>query len=292
MADIEQTQVNTTSVLGRGLPTYITSARLVREQEGVTAQLFDKATLGEGQGTSWSEVDVSQLSDAVAIGEGFELADAEQIALSLRTATPTEIGKKIIITDRVKKRLDRKVLAQTGTLVGRTLQRKKSRDAVTMLDGLGTSLGNGSTALTAGYIRAAVALIMGNSTEQGSGNIRSVHHAYQIKKLADSLAPVGTYPIPEGISATVLRQGYKGMTIDGASIFTENVTAPVSNSFKGATFDKEAFVLVQGYNLYTEDERIPGLRATAMYTFDEYVFVERADSMGVEQNHDATAPTS
>lgn len=284
--------INTTSVLGTGLPTYISSARMVREQEGTVPQLVDKASLGEGVGTAWTEVDVAQLSDAAAIGEGFELEDAETIALSLRSATPTEIGKKFVITDRVKKRLDKKVLAQTGTLVGRTLQRKKAKDGITMLDGFSTSFGNGSTSLTTGYIRAAVAQIMGNSTEQGSGDIRSVHHAYQIKKLADALAPTGTYPMPSGISETVMRQGFKGISIDGASIFTDNVTAPTSNAFKGATFDKEALVLVQGYNVYTEDERIPGRRATAMYTFDEYIYVERADSMGVEQNHDATAPTS
>lgn len=285
-------QVNTTSVLDKGLPTYISSARMVREQEGVVPQLVERQTLGEGTGLSWTEVDVDQLSDAAAIGEGFELADAEQMSLTLRSATPTEIGKKIIITDRVKKRLDKKVLAQTGTLVGRTLQRKKAKDGITMLDGFSTSFGNGSTSLTAGYIRAAAAQIMGNSTEQGSGTIRTVHHAYQIKKLADALAPTGTYPMPTGISETVLRQGFKGISIDGVEIFTDNVTAPVSNAFKGATFDKEALVLVQGYNLYTEDERLPGLRATAMYTFDEYIYIERADSMGVEQNHDATAPTS
>ena len=284
--------INTTSVLGLGLPSYITGARLVREQEGVMPQLVDKATLGEGVGTAWTEVDVSQLSDAQAIGEGFEFEDAEQIALSLRSATPTEIGKKIIITDRTKKRLDKKVLSQTGTLVGRTLQRKKSRDGITMLDGFSTSFGNGSTSLTTGYIRAAAAVIMGNSTEQGSGDLRTVHHAYQIKKLADALAVTGTYPMPSGISETVMRQGFKGITVDGVAIYTDNVTAPSSNAFKGGTFDKEAIVLVQGYNLYTEDERLPGRRATAMYTFDEYIYVERADSMGVEQNHDATQPSS
>lgn len=284
--------LNTTGVMAEGLPTYIASARLVREQEGLMPNLVDKASLGEGQGTSWNEVDVAQMSDAQGIGEGFELANAEEVGLTLRSATPTEIGKKIIITDRVKKRLDKKVLGQTGTLVSRTLQRKISKDGITMLDGFSTSLGNGSTSLSPGYVRAAVAQIMGNATEQGSGNIASVHHAYQIKKLADALAPTGTYPLPTGLSEQILRQGYKGVTIDGAAIFTDNVTAPASNAFKGGTFDREALVLVRGYDLFTEEQRIPGLRATAMWTFEEYIYIERADSMGIEQNHDATAPTS
>ena len=55
----------TTDALADSLPTVISSARQVREFEGVMPQLVDKVTLGEGIGLSWNEVSLAQLSAQV-----------------------------------------------------------------------------------------------------------------------------------------------------------------------------------------------------------------------------------
>ena len=46
----------TTGSLTDSLPDVISSARIVREQEGDMPQLVEKQTLGEGIGLSWNEV--------------------------------------------------------------------------------------------------------------------------------------------------------------------------------------------------------------------------------------------
>ncbi len=285
--------ITETPTVADSLPSVVAKARQIREQEGVMPQLVDQAKLKEGTGTGWREVAFSRLSDAVTVSEGDEFDAPQQLADTLITGTPVEVGIEIIITDRVKKRIDKKALAQTGGLIGHGIQRKKAKDGITQLDSFGTfAFGSSGTTFASGYILSAVDSIEGNATERGVHPIYSVHHHFQRRALSNELASSGTYPIPEGISAQVIRANYSG-PIAGAEVFFDSVKAPDgSGDFKGGTFAKEAIVLVQGYDLYADEERLKSRRATAMYMFDEFIYIERADTMGVEQYMDAPAPTS
>lgn len=286
--------ITQTGSLGVALNVMVARARSKREQEGTITQLVDKDTLTEGTGLTWREPAFNRLPDAATVSEGEEFDAPQQISADLITGTPVEVGIEVIITDRTKRRLDRKALAQTGSLAGNAIQRKKSKDGITQLDSFSTSFGGTGTTFAHGYIDAAVANIVGNATERGVAPIYTLIHPFQNRALrADIVGGVGTYPVPEGISQRVLESGYTGMNIAGSSIFIDAVTAPDSaGDFKGATFAKESIVLVQGKNLYTEEERLPGRRATAMFMFDEYVYVERFDTGGVELYFDAPAPTN
>lgn len=281
-----------TATVSNGLPTMVAKARQIREQDGVMPQLVDKATLAEGTGTAWREVAFSRLADASTISEGDEFDSFQQLATTLITGTPVEIGGATLITDRVRRRLDRKAYAQIGGLLGNMMQRKKAKDGITQLDSFSTSFGGAGTTFASGYIHAAVDQIEGNATERGVRPIRTVLHGFQRRDLSNELAPVGTYPIPDGVSQTIVSQNFAG-SIGGSEVYFDSVKAPDSaNDFKGGTFSREAIVLVQGYDLYAEEDRQVGRRANAAYMFDEYVYVERADTMGIEQYFDATAPTS
>lgn len=286
--------INETGGFGSAINVMVASARSKREQDGVGPQLFDKATLSNNSGEDWREVALDRLPDAVTVQEGEEFDNPFKITNDLIKGRPVEVGIELIFTDKMKRRLDSKALAQTGSLAGNSMQRKKAKDCITQLDSLSTSFGGTGVTFASGYIDASVAQIVGNATERGVAPIYTLMHPFQIRALrADLIGGVGTYPIPEGISQRVLEGGYTGLNIAGSSVFMDAVTAPdTSGDFKGATFAKEAMVLVQGKSLYREEERLPGRRATAVFMFDEYVTVERADSMGVEQYFDAPAPTS
>lgn len=285
----------TTGTLENGLNVMVASARQIREQRGVMPQLVDKAKLAEGTGLTWREVAIQKLSDASTIGEGLSFDNDQQITDALINGTPVEIGISVVITKRVRQRLDRKALSQIGGLTGNAIQRKKSKDGITQLDSFSTSFGSAGTTFATGYIHAAVAQIEGNATEPGTPPFYTVLHRHQIRDIEADLAPVGTYPIPDGISQEVVRQGFRG-NIGGSEVFADSVTAPdSSDDFKGGVFSKQAIVLVQGYSLYSEEldgDDMKRKRATGMLMFDEYIYVERADSMGIELYFDATAPTS
>ncbi len=285
----------TTAALADSLPTYVMSARVIREYEGVMPQLVDKVTLGEGVGLSWNEVSYSALV-AQAITETTELNNPQQMADAIFTITPTVVGVETFITDRVRARIIKAGLAKLGSLAQQAIQRKKDEDGLTALDGATTSLCGAGTTLTSGHIAAAVYRITSNATEPGNAPIYCVLHGYQIKDIADELtAGIGTYNIPDGLTARVFAEGFKGK-IAGAEIYEDgNIPIDSNADAKGGVFAKEGLVMVQGRSpraVSVRRENIGG-GGDSIYHYDEYAYGERsAGNWLYEIYSDATAPTS
>lgn len=285
----------TTTALADSLPTLISSARIIREFEGVMPQLVDRVTLGEGIGLSWNEVSMAQLS-AQLLTETTELDNPQQMSDTMLTVTPSVIGIETLITDRVAARISKNAFAQTGGLVQNAIERKKDEDGITMLDGATVALCGAGSTLTSGHIASAVYRITSNATEPGKKPIRCVLHGYQIKDLYDELvAGVGTYVTPEGPSATVFRTGWT-LPIAGCEVYEDgNITIDsTTDDAKGGVFARDAIVLVQGRTPRVETERKQiGGGATALFHYDEYAYGERsAGNWLYEIISDATVPTS
>ena len=284
-----------TSTLSDSLPTVIASARIIREHEGVVPQLCDQVTLDEGTGLDWHEISLSQLT-ASNITETTDLKNPQQLADSLFSIRPTMVGILVVITDRTARRISKNVFAKTGGLAQNAIQRKKDEDGITVFDGANTSIpGSASTTLSFGHIAAAVTRITSNATEPGKPPIYCVLHGFQIKDIWDELvAGVGTVPIPEGITARALVDGWRG-AIAGAQIFEDGNIGIVSTGSKGGCFAREAIVIVQGMApraVMVRDEALGG-GASKMYYYDEYAYGERSDNNWLyEIWSDTTAPTS
>jgi len=284
-----------TQSLADSLDTVVASARQVREYEGVMPNLVDKVTLGEGTGLSWREVDMAQLT-AQAITETTILDNPQQMSDSLRTITPTVTGIQTLITDRVASRLNPKAYAQLGSLAQNAIQRKKDEDGLTVLDGATTSLPGAGNTLTSGHIAAAVYRISSNETEPGNPPYRCVLHGFQIKDIFDEIVNgIGTYNVPEGLTARVFAEGFRGQ-IANAQIYEDgNISIDDSDDAKGGVFAQEAIVLVQGRASRATSVRREdiGAGATVVYLYDEYAYGERsAGNWLYEVLSDATAPTS
>ena len=284
-----------TQSLADSLDTVVASARQVREYEGVMPNLVDKVTLGEGTGLSWREVDMAQLT-AQAITETTILDNPQQMSDSLRTITPTVTGIQTLITDRVASRLNPKAYAQLGSLAQNAIQRKKDEDGLTVLDGATTSLPGAGNTLTSGHIAAAVYRISSNETEPGNPPYRCVLHGFQIKDIFDEIVVgIGTYNVPEGLTARVFAEGFRGQ-IANAQIYEDgNISIDDDDDAKGGVFAQEAIVLVQGRASRATSVRREdiGAGATVVYLYDEYAYGERsAGNWLYEIASDATAPTS
>ncbi|MDO8703700.1 MAG: hypothetical protein Q7J84_02010, partial [Sulfuricaulis sp.] len=268
----------TTDALTDSIDSIISAARIVREFEGVMPQLVDKVTLGDGVGLTWNEVSYAQIT-ATAVTETTDLNNPQQLSDTLFSLTPTVVGIHTIITDRVAKRLNKAAFAKTGALAQNAIQRKKDEDGLIVLDGATTSLSGAGTTLTSGTIAAAAVRITSNATTPGIPPLRGVLHGFQIKDFYDEVTGgLGTYPIPEGETARVFKEGFKGQ-IASVGIFEDgNITIDSSSDSKGGVFAKEAIVMVQGRTLRTETERKPNLGggATAMWMYDEYIYGERS----------------
>ena len=284
-----------TGSLADSLPTLITSARIIREQEGGMPQLCDKVTLGEGIGLSWNEVSLSQLT-AQAVTETTELDNPQQMADALFTITPTVVGIQTVISDRVAARLSKNAYAKTGQLAQNAIQRKKDEDGLTVLDSATTSLCGAGSTLTTGHVSAAKNQISSNATEKGNPPFRCVLHGFQLKDIENEIvAGVGTYVVNEGLTARVFADDYRGM-VGGAQLYENgNITIDTADDAKGGVFAQEGIVLVQGRAPRAETRREPhiGGGATSIFLYDEYAYGERSAGHWLfEIYSDATAPTS
>ena len=284
----------TTGSLTDSLPDVISSARIVREQEGDMPQLVEKQTLGEGIGLSWNEVTFDKL-EAYDVTETQEHDNPQQISDTPFAVTPTVTCVETCITDRVAARISKNAFAKIGSLAQNAIQRKKDKDGLTMLDSFSNSYCGAGSTLTSGHVSAGMGLITGNATEPGNPPYRCVLHPYQIHDIEDEIvAGIGTYVVNEGLTARVFKEKFRGM-IAGAQLYPNgNITIDSSTDAKGGVFAQEALVLVQGRapRLHTEWTPKIGGGATKVYHFDEYAYGERVDTWGVELYSDATAPTS
>lgn len=287
---------NIVANLQEGLNTMVASARFVRDHEAVMVRVVDRQRLAEGSGTSWREVRAERLA-AQDITDTTELANPQQYELNLIEIEPTMVGGNVMITDRVKRRLDRKAFAQLGGRLQQAMEKKKDRDGLAQLDAFSTSLAGAGSTITSGHITTAVSRIKGNDTEtgMGAGSIHAVLHPYHIKALEDELkAAIGTYEVTSGLTEQVYRRGLEGV-IATANIWNAgNMLRDSSDDAKGAVFAQQAIILVEGFSPRTENKRRPeyGGGADEVFMYDEYKYGERRDEWGFEILADAADPTS
>jgi len=285
----------TTASLEDSLDDTRSSARIVREYEGVMPNLVDKETLGEGIGLSWQELKYEQLI-AQAVTETTELDNPQGIVDSLIKITPSVVGLETFITDRVAKRISKKGFAKMGTLGQNAMQRKKDEDGLVLFaSATGTSDPGAGNTLASGYIAAASANITGNTTEPGNPPIRCVLHPFQIKDLYDELVSgVGTYVVPDGVTARVFSQGFN-LPVAGCEIYPDgNITIDSSGDAKGGVFAQEGIILVQGRapRIVPVRNEKRGGGGHHVYHYDEYAYGVRLSAWVYLMESDATSPTS
>jgi len=290
------TGYTTTDALQDSLPSWISSARVVRLHEGIMSQLVDKPRPpAEGEGINWNEISIANLT-AQAITETTDLDEnPQQLADTLLTVTPTMVGIHVLITDRTYARISKNASVLLGGQAERALLKKIDQDGITVLDGATTSLCGAGTTLHSGYIRAAVNRISSNATEPGNPPFRCVLHGYQIKDIEDEIiAGIGTYPVGEGLTARVFSEGFRGM-IGGAQVYEDGNIDVSSGDAKGGVFAQEGIVLIQELLPKAEIKRQPNIGggANSVYHSSIYAYGERsAGAWLYEIYSDATPPTS
>ena len=286
----------TTGSLTDSLPSIIASARLAREYAGVNKKTCDQQTLESGTGLDWQEIALAQLA-AQDVTETQTNNNPQQIQDTMFSITLGMTQILLKITDRTMRRIAGVVKSKIGPLSMNAMARKKDEDYLGLFStfGTGASPGTGNP-LSHGHISAAVNRIGSNVTEPSSGNIFSVLHGFQIYDLQQEIVSgVGTYTVPEGMTAEIFRQGFRG-SVAGSNVMEDgNITVNGTPDARGATHSREAVVCVNGMALKTETRRDPafGGGADELFLTDEYGFGERsAGNWAFAHLSDATAPTS
>lgn len=285
----------TTSALADSLDDIRSSARIVREYEGVVQNLVTRETLGEGIGLSWQEITYAKLT-AQAITEQTELDNPQQVSDTIMSITPTMVAIETFLTDRVQKRITKKGYSKLGALAQNAIERKKDLDGLTLASGFTTTSEPGAgVTLASGYIASAAANIRGNTTEPSTSEISCILHPFQIHDLYNELvAGVGTGIVMEGPTARVFSTGFD-LPVANVKVYPDgNIAIDSSDDAVGAVVAKEGVILVQGRAprvvLVRNEKRGGG--GNHVYHYDEYAYGEKIAQWNYRMTSDAVAPTS
>lgn len=285
----------TTGSVADALNTMVAAARMVRDYDAVVPKTVDRQRLAEHTGLSWIE-DRIELLTATTVTENTILDNPQQYQDTKFSVTPTYSGIMTFVSNRTMMRADAKVVALLrGEAMSRALQRKKDTDGIAQFALFTTTLAGTGQTLHSGFISAGASRIKGNSTEPGTGTLNAVLHPFGVKDLQDELVVgVGTYTIPEGLTAETYRRGFSG-TVTGVNVWEDgNIAINSTPDARGAIYDKNAIVLVEGMSMKSYDRFRPdkGAGGTEYYLYDEYAYGQRRDAWGFSILHDATSPSN
>ena len=285
---------NTTLNIDDTVRPMLAESRYTMEFEPVMKQLCRPESLPKGQGGIFRYPKWGTLSDAQDLTQGIDITQSQRITDSLATITPTEVGQKVIITDRTIDTVTANMWKVIGKLMGDAMARKIDKDGITMLDGFSTILGGAGTALTHDYLAAGLSAIQGGS-EPCPANVPvfGVFHPHQLHPLYKDQAPSGTYPIPAGLTADLIKRGAIDGVVGGVALKKDgNISKDSSDDAKGGIFAREALILVKDASPKSYKEHRGSLRGWEIIDSIWYAYGEYKDDWGREAVFDAVTPTS
>ena len=282
--------VTTSASIGDVVDTVIAEARRTQMHRTVMEPLVRTYRVPRGAGDQL-EIPKFGAVTANALAEGVDMANPQTLTTTKVVVTPAEVGAQVVITDRALRTAREDMARAAGRVLGDAIAKKLDQDLLGLLDGFSTSLGGAGTNITMGHLRAAVSRLHA-AAEPAPLPYAAVLHPYQAHDLAANITPIGTYPIPSGISQTVLENHWVARAF-GVDVFQAgNLSVDTSDDAKGGVFSKEAVVLVIFKDWAVERERDASLRAWELNVVADYGFGEYEDSWGVEMYFDAATPSS
>lgn len=282
-------QTATTGQLENAQNVIVAKARETAEHSRPCINLIEHMTLGKGA-KSITVPKVGQMT-ATDLTDGVDLADSSDIGMTTTSLTTSEVGLKVIITDKLARQENEDVFGIVGRQMGDGIGRKQDTDIIALFSALngGTSLGGASAVLSLDNLASCIAFAKNGKFP---APVSIVHHPYAIFRvvLNATATPSSTSPIPRGWSEDLLRDFYK-FTVNQVSVFEDgNITSGASSI--GAIFSKNAMVYVESKGYNTERERDASLRATELVTVLDYGVFELDDGYGAAMTYDSTAPST
>ena len=291
--------ISSTSNLDSGQKILVAKARDAFEPAAPDPDLIEVERIPQGH-KQWDMSRYARLSDASALTEGVDLAQAEQLVTNSVTITPSEHGILAIISKRLQRMQgDSNVYAKTGTLLGNSLRRRMSKDVIAMYDTFSKGIGGSSTALDITHFRGSVAyLLTDNDSAYGPAPL-PLHAALHIEQISDIMLDLtdagsaATGAFSSGLSEDLVKRWWRGSDrLYGVQVFhSGNIEDAGSTSAKGAIFSKGALGMVMANDAEITRDEDNSLRAEEIGIFQEWGEAELVDSWGVEVHSDTTQVT-
>ena len=283
-------QTATTGNLENAQKTIIAAARYTEEHNAPAMALIEKFTLGKGEKTvTVPKVGQMTMSD---LQDGIDIIDEEDIGMTTIDLTASEVGAKIILTDKLVKQSSPNVMAIIGRQLGDGMARKKDNDVTSLYGSFSTQLGATTKEFKAENVVACISIA--KSSKFGS-QLYINHHPNTVAQLAKQAATTAaSYPVPNGWSEELLGTFWSGLRpINGVPIFEDgNLSEDSNGDATGVIADKSALAVLVSVDTRTERQRDASLRATEVVITADYGVFELDDSKGAGMLYKASNPAT
>ena len=277
-------QTATTGNLENAQRIILAAARYTEEHNAPALALIEQFKLPKGsKQVTVPKVGQMTMSDLV---DGQDIVDEEDIGMTTVDLTASEVGAKVILTDKLVRQSADNVMSMIGRQLGDGMARKKDTDVIALWPNLnsGTVFGADgaamNTANTHGCISGAKAGKFGNQ-------LYLIHHPNAVATLskqaattADTNAAAG---LTSGWSVDLLQNFYSGLKpINNVPIFEDGNIDKISTTASGygVIADKTAMAALTSVDTRTERERDASLRAWEVVMTADYGVFELDDTRG------------
>jgi hypothetical protein len=286
-------QTATTGQLENAQRISIAMARYTAEHSAPTINLVEHMTLKSGEKSiTLPDVGQMELSDLV---DGQDIVDSEDIGMTTQSLTTSEVGMKVILTDKLVRQENEDVFKIVGRQMGDAMARKKDGDLTALFSALnaGVTLGQAAASKILNLKNLAACIAFAKAQKFPAPVVVVAHPNSVFGMVKEATAgPSATYPIPRGFSEDLLRDFYK-FVINQVTIFENgNLDTDSDNDSVGAIFSKEALAYVESVGWNTERQRDASLRATEVVLTADYGVFEIADVKGAPMTYMSSAPAT
>ena len=274
-------QTATTGSLENAQNIIIATSRYTEEHNAPAMNLIEKFDLPDGnKQVTVPKVGQMTMSDLV---DGQDIIDEEDIGMSTVDLTASEVGAKVILTDKLARQSADNVFSMIGRQLGDGMARKKDRDVIALYTNLngGDKLGEAAKFMKSSNVQGIIAYAKANKF---GSDIYILHHPNAVAYLAKEAATVASSPaaIPEGYSQDLLQNFWSGIRpINNVPIFEDgNIDIDTDGDGIGVIADKGAMAVLRRVETKTEQQRDASLRATEVVMTSDYGVFELDDSRG------------
>jgi len=262
----------------------IAASRYTEEHNSPAVNLLEQFALPKGaKQVTVPKVGQMTMSD---LQDGVDIVDEEDIGMTTVDLTASEVGAKVILTDKLVRQAADNVFSMIGRQLGDGMARKKDTDVIALWPNLngGITLSADNQTFSTANVHAAISRAKANKF---GNQLYMIHHPNAVAELskasattADTAAAAG---LTSGWSVDLLQNFYSGLRpINGVSIFEDGNIEKIgtTDSGYGVIADKTAMAALNSVDTRTERQRDASLRATEVVMTSDYGVFELDDSRG------------
>ena len=276
-------QTATTGNLESASKIIIAASRYTEEHNAPALALIESFSLPKGaKQVTVPKVGQMTISD---LQDGRDIVDEEEIGMTTIDLTASEVGAKVILTDKLVREQQSNVFTMIGRQLGDAMARKKDTDVHALYGTLngGVKVGATGVDMKASNVQGSIAYAKANKF---GNQIYILHHPNAVAFLSKESAIVASTAASEltvGWSADLLKNFWSGLRpMNGVSIFEDGNLAAESNGTDGigVIADKSALAVLNSVETRTERQRDASMRATEVVITSDYGVFELDDSRG------------